>query len=128
MRSKKKMIIALGSNYNQLQCMDLAVKMLAAIFNYDVVYSKSAWTTPIGIESDMFLNRILVTNTSHKYAQICKALKDVEHRISKVDRQVGKNIVPIDIDILQYGDEKYHVNDWERSYIEELLADIETQK
>ena len=30
-------------------------------------------------------------------------------------------IVPIDLDLLLYDDERFHLQDWERSYIKDLL-------
>lgn len=123
MTEKKKLILLLGSNFNQESCISEAMSKLEDMFNHDVIFSRQLWTNPIEIESDMFLNCIAFTQTAHKLEQVKRAVKNLEHICGNTKRARNRNIIKMDIDILQYDNQILHERDWTREYVKELLKD-----
>lgn len=123
MHELKEIILALGSNTDQESNLALAKELLKNMFD-DVKFTRYLWTSPIDIDSDRFLNCLAMAHTRHGYSQVHRALKQLERQIgnSKVNR--SKGIVKIDVDVLQYDDIKYHLQDWSRDYVQELLKEI----
>ena len=103
MDDSKQIILALGSNSEQTIGMGKAKTLLMALLG-DVRFSKTIWTSPIGI-----LNA---------------ALKKIEHLCGDTSSNRKENVIKMDIDILQYGTEIRHEKDWSRPYIIELLNEL----
>lgn len=93
------------------------------MFGSDIVFSRSVWTAPIGIDSDNFLNCLVFTHTTHKLEYIIKAMKHIERLCGNRKRARSNNIVKMDIDVLRYDEIILHENDWSRNYIKELMKD-----
>lgn len=123
MTDKKKLILSLGSNFDQANCMSTAQMKLRDMFGSDIVFSKSLWTAPINIESDKFLNCLVFTHTAHKLEYINKAMKHIERLCGNRKRARSNNIVKMDIDILKYDELVLHENDWSRPYVTELMKE-----
>lgn len=119
-----KLILSLGSNTGQKENMENAESLLRTLFK-QIRFSDSKWTEPVGIESDLFLNKIAVVYTAHGLQQICKALRNIERKCGRSRSLHKSNVVPMDIDVLQFGDAKMHAEDWERGYIRELIQQME---
>ncbi len=119
------LIIALGSNFCQKESMARAKDMLRPLFGGNISFTKEMWTQPIGIVSDKFLNCLAVTHTSLGHARIEEALKKVETECGNTSQDRANNIVKMDIDILLLGAVKYHLKDWQRGYVKELLTEFE---
>ena len=101
--------MALGSNHNPLQNISHAEVILKQLFP-DITFSKRLWTNPIGMTSPQFLNTLAICSTK-------ESLKDTLS-------QRKEKIVAMDIDILKYGSQKLHENDWNRPYIQQLLKEM----
>jgi len=123
MIEKKSLILSIGSNYEQEQCFLIAKSKLRDMFGSDIVFSRSVWTAPIGIDSDNFLNCLVFTHTTHKLEYIIKAMKHIERLCGNRKRARSNNIVKMDIDVLRYDEIILHENDWSRNYIKELMKD-----
>ncbi|MGN1375616.1 MAG: 2-amino-4-hydroxy-6-hydroxymethyldihydropteridine diphosphokinase [Prevotella sp.] len=121
---KKRLIIAIGSNYEQEINMNKASTMLKMLFSGNICFTKNIWTDPIGIKSDRFLNCIAMTYSCLTPEEICDKLKTIESSCGSNEKERRQNIVRMDIDILMYGTEKYHTKDWERLYIKELIKEL----
>ncbi len=121
MGKRQKLILALGSNENQESNMQLAQHKLERLLNGEVVFSETMWTDPLGIESDRFLNCLAVGYTHHGVDQLYRALKQVERSIGSLRAERKRGVVKIDIDILLFGDQRYHASDWKRDYVSRLL-------
>ncbi len=123
MTEKKELILSLGSNADQEECMSAACTKLHEMFGDDIVFSQQMWTNPIGIDSDKFLNCLVFTHTSHKLEYINKAMKHIERLCGNRKRARANNIIKMDIDILKYGEQILHNNDWSRAYIITMMKD-----
>lgn len=121
---KKRLIIAIGSNYEQESNVRKASNMLRELFSDEISFTKQIWTESIGILSDRFLNCIATTYSDCSFEELQEKLKNIETLCGNNEEERQHNIVRMDIDILKLGDDKYHVNDWERPYIKELIKDI----
>ena len=100
MGKKQKVILSLGANENQESNMQLAQYKLERLLSNQVIFSEMMWTTPIGIDSDRFLNCLAVAHTHHSFTQLHRALKQIERSL---------------------GDSRYHIDDWQRNYVRRLL-------
>ena len=118
-----RLIIALGANIDADANIDLAKIHLGKLFP-GITFSTVISTEPIGIESDDFLNCIAVGSCVHNYTQVNRALRHIEKTMGSGKGEHGKGIVRIDLDILYFDEKKYHEEDWKRSYIRRLLAEM----
>lgn len=116
-------IIALGSNTMQEENIALAKDRLLTLLGDDLMFSDDLRTMPIGIDSDVFINGICTGSTHMSLEELTAALKDIERSMG---RKKG-NEVTIDLDVLQYDNEKLRPGDWERDYVGQLLFEMEDQ-
>lgn len=128
MGEKKELILSLGSNCNQQECMSAACTKLRQMFGNDIVFSQLMWTNPIGIESEKFLNCLVFTHTSHKLEYVNKAMKHIERACGNRKRARTNNIIKMDIDILKYGEQTLHQDDWNRKYVITMMKDCPFEK
>ena len=112
-------IIALGSNINQEENIAKATKMLSDILHTSR-WSRMVWTVPIGIISENFLNQLVDGYTELSCPDLINELKRIEKLCGR-----KKGIVTIDADIMLYDDQQFHLSDWDREYIKELMCEIE---
>lgn len=124
-------IIALGSNARQAEAnFGKALEAMCRDGNVTVVKStQRVWTKPVacdGIVADchQFLNCLIAIDTTLDYAMLNGKLKEVEAECgaTKADKWQGR--VAIDLDILSFGDERYHLDDWNRQYIQALIQEL----
>lgn len=119
-----KIVLALGTNVDQVQNMEKAKAMLCAAFG-DMRFSSAMWTEPIGLEgSDRFLNMVAEGECSMEMEAAQNVLKQIEWRCGRRKDDAKSVEVAMDIDLLLYGDKKCHVADWERDYIQTLLKEL----
>jgi 7,8-dihydro-6-hydroxymethylpterin-pyrophosphokinase (HPPK) len=121
MGKKQKVILSLGANENQESNMQLAQYKLERLLSNQVIFSETMWTTPIGIDSDRFLNCLAVAHTHHSFTQLHRALKQIERSLGSLRAERKRGVVKMDIDILLFGDSRYHTDDWQRNYVRRLL-------
>ncbi len=122
---ESKIIIALGSNFEQQKNVEEARRRLCALFP-DIVFSRFLWTNPIGIKSDRFVNALAFAHTVLSQRLIEQELKEIERRCGRCAEEKAKGIIRLDLDLMQYGMEKLHQEDWKRGYVLELLEDMDT--
>lgn len=127
-KRNERLIISIGSNFNQRENIDFAKKQLAAILAGEVAFSEEIWTEPVGIVSDKFINCLCVSTTSHTLMQTRNAFKRIEKTCGRTRKNDKLNRIPLDIDILMYGGEQYHTDDWNRPYIKRLMDDFDEEK
>ena len=82
------------------------------------------WGTPPTQEGNgkMYLNQLAEGTTMLGMDKLNEKLKEVEQSLDR--KHDGSGIVTIDIDLLQYDDERYHLRDWERDYVKNLLPEL----
>lgn len=108
-------LIALGSNYQQSAHIQWASARLRGILS-DVTMSRILWTPDIHGRGQWYMNRLLQGKTSLSPTQLNSLLKQVEQETGRMNQHVT-----IDLDLIQYNDDRYHLADWERPYIRQLL-------
>lgn len=121
MGNNVKILISIGSNYEQESHVKKAKEMLLGKFP-GVVFSPGLWTKPIGMESDDFLNLLAVANTQLTLGEVETILKEIENECDRKVFDKAKGIVKIDLDILMYDRLRLHEHDWQRIYIKKLLG------
>lgn len=116
-------ILALGSNVNQEQNINRAMKYLRHTFK-DIRFSEMLWNPAIGILSDDFLNVVAVATTHHPLSTVNASLKYIEQQCGRSSNSKEQNLIPLDIDLLLYDNVRFHLSDWERGYIKLLMKQI----
>lgn len=124
MTEQHRVVIAIGSNTNHEENMIKAKKLLSALLA--ISYTSEIWTTPIGVNSDKFLNCLGVAETKHGVKQLERAFKQIERRCGDAKSKRNRGTIVMDIDILQYDEEKLHKTDWTRDYVQKLIKEIES--
>lgn len=125
-------IISIGTNVEPNINMFMAKQRIERMFR-SVQYSSEIWTEAVDLPgADKFLNCLAYVRTAHGLKQVHQALKQVERKCGVSQAMKNAGMVKLDIDILQYGDERFHEEDWKRSYVkylmEELKGRIATEK
>ena len=128
MTKQNYIIISIGSNYHQKENISFAKKKLTGMLGEQTSFTRDMWTEPVGIQSEKFINCICISSTKHTLLQLTKAFKQLERKCERSKKNDLINKIPLDIDILLYGDQRYHEKDWERQYIQELLNDFFDKK
>ncbi len=120
----QRVILSLAANRYQKSNLAKARLCLGELLS-DVRYTSELWTEPMSCpRSELYLNQLAEGNTELTLDQLNQKLKEIENSFGRttLKRQLG--IVPIDIDILQYGDMRLHENDWQRPYITMLIGEL----
>lgn len=120
-----KVLLCLASNSQQEQNMEAARNLLSGLLA-DLHYTTEHWTDPVtshGNRSAMrYLNQLATGITNLEAEDLNLRLKEIEQRLGRKHDKSG--IVTIDIDLLQYDDTRYHLRDWERDYVKDLLVEL----
>ena len=114
-------IISLAANCNQEENLAEARRRLSQIL-FSTTYTEAIWTEPFKHpDSPLYLNQLVYAKTSRTAEELESELKTIERDMGRTpaDRQQG--IVCIDLDLMQHDDTRYHLRDWERPYIQQLL-------
>ena len=121
--SNIKIIFSIGSNIEQRKNIDEAKRLLKEYVPC-IKYSTSLWTDPINIISGQFLNCLGITETTLAVDDILNILKRIENACESSHEDHKSGHVKVDIDLLLYGNTKYHIDDWNRPYIHILYNEI----
>jgi 2-amino-4-hydroxy-6-hydroxymethyldihydropteridine diphosphokinase len=113
-------IIALGSNWQQAAHIEWATQRLTGLL--DVLrLSRKLWTEDIHGTGIFYMNRLAAGTTTLTANELTTALKAIE-----TEARRSPEHITIDLDLMQYGDNRYHFRDWPRPYIQKLLPDIQS--
>jgi 2-amino-4-hydroxy-6-hydroxymethyldihydropteridine diphosphokinase len=130
----------LGSNYEQANNLSEARECLSRLFA-DIRYSSELWTEPIGNKKKpvcpegqtgedvyyaLYLNQLAEATTSLSPEEINLQLKAIESALGRTPVLRQRGIVPIDLDLLLYDDQRFHERDWQRPYVTRLLHEVTT--
>ena len=115
---KHAVIIALGSNERQAVHIRWATERLSCLLD-DVHYSRILWTADVKGSGKWYMNRLVAGTTELPKEALEQWLKKTEAETGRT-----KEKVTIDLDILQYDDQRYHEKDWERKYVVDIINDI----
>jgi 2-amino-4-hydroxy-6-hydroxymethyldihydropteridine diphosphokinase len=127
-----EVIISLASNENQEDNLTKAREQLTQLLT-ELHFTSAIWTEPvytehgtwtIGHPSKKYLNQLCKGRTTFGEGLLCEVLKETEKRIGRTRNEDG--IVAIDLDLLQFDGQKHHLRDWGRSYVKDLLKQVES--
>ena len=135
-----KVLLCLASNSQQKQNMEAARSLLSGLLA-DLHYTTEHWTEPVTSHGDrhavrpsqqatsqracphvLYLNQLATGVTDMEAADLNLRLKEIEQQLGRKHDKSG--IVTIDIDLLQHDDTRYHLRDWERDYVKDLLVEL----
>ena len=117
-----EVIISLGSNENQEENLTKAREQLTQLMT-EVHFTSTIWTEPINSSrKEPYLNQLCKGTTAFSEGLLCEVLKETERRLGRIHNEDG--VVAIDLDLLQYDDQKYHLRDWSRNYVKKLLNEL----
>lgn len=126
-----KVILSFGSNTpDGNDNFDRAIEELSAHEGIQMAQStRRVLTEPVasqGITSDSpkFLNCLVKLSTSVGYDELNQILKEVELKLGSCKADKRHGLVRMDIDILSYGNGRYHLDDWNRKYVQSLIKEL----
>ncbi len=112
-----RVVICLGSNWNQEQNIERAEKMLRAHFVF-IRFAPAVYTDPVNcVGHSKFLNQVVIVKSENSADQIIRMLKKMEISIGRTPEDKSKGRVPIDIDLLRWNDQVLKPEDFERPYV-----------
>ena len=117
-------ILALGTNIKQERNMKQVRRLLVGTWP-DMKFTTPKWTQPIGMASDLFYNCLAYTKVEESLEELTEKVKNMEQICGDTRAERSLNRIQMDIDILLYGDNKLHIDDWQRDYIQELMNEID---
>ena len=114
-------VIALASNQNQEQHLQEAQQRLDRLLRVNR-FTEAIWTNPVRASRPCrYLNQLLYAETELSCEQLQQTLKSIEVEMGRTQEDRNQGIVRIDLDLMRYDDQRYHLPDWERDYIKQLL-------
>ena len=132
-----RVMLCLASNCQQEQYMAAARERLATLMG-DPRFTSEHWTEPVATHGDrnavqtdsaqrssphvLYLNQLATGTTALGVEALNQRLKEIERELDR--KHDGSGIVTIDIDLLEYDGEHYHLRDWERDYVKDLLIEL----
>ncbi len=115
-------IISLASNYNQEKALAAAREQLTQLLT-EVHFTSAIWTEPIGsIRKESYLNQLCKGTTALGCGLLGEVLKETERRLGRTHNEDG--IVVLDLDLLEYDGERFHLRDWDRNYVKDLINQL----
>jgi len=88
-----------------------------------VHFTSAIWTEPVNsIRKEPYLNQLCQGTTAFGEGLLCEVLKETEKRIGRTRNEDG--IVAIDLDLLQYNNQRHHLRDWDRNYVKNLVGEL----
>ena len=120
-------LISLASNNEQEKNLSEARKALTQVL-ISPDYTPAIWTEPYGKkEGALYLNQLVSAQTDLDYDELNGRLKDIEKTQGRDDEARHQGLVPIDLDLLLYDRQQFHLRDWQRPYIQQLLPELSNQ-
>lgn len=111
-------IISLGSNHRQAAHIQWASQWLQTMLT-DTTCSRLLWTTDIKGSGIVYMNRLIKGTTDLSADSLNALLKAAEQRCGRQGSRVS-----VDLDLMQYDQQRLHLRDWPRPYIQQLINDI----
>ena len=113
-----KVLIAIGSNHRQPVHIQWAAGRFKTLLN-GLRSSRVIWTKDIHGTGKLYMNQLITGKTELSIEELSLQLKEIEAEVHRT-----KELVTIDLDLMQYDNMRYHLSDWPRPYIQQLLNDI----
>ena len=121
-KKEHHIIISLASNEDQEAHLAAAGEQLTQLLT-EAHFTSAIWTEPVNTSRQVpYLNQLCTGTTALGVNLLGEVLKETERRLGRIYNEDG--IVAIDLDLLQYDDQKYHLRDWSRDYVKNLLNEL----
>ncbi len=121
---EKICFISLGSNTDGEKNLEKARKELTRYFP-DIRYDEACRTYPINLHNpSLFVNQIALFHTFYSLYEVKCVLKDIEHSCAEIPKDKANEIIRIDIDLLQFGQEILKPEDMKRPYVRSGLRHL----
>ncbi len=118
-------LLTIGSNTFAKTNIDKAKRMLKFIFP-DIMFSEPILTEPEEERySYLFRNILAVVDTDMRPDEVINKIKQTERAVGRTPRDKYLGKVVIDIDLVKYGNEILRPQDYEREYVQRLLATMD---
>lgn len=119
-----RVVLSLGTNTNYAN-IQIAEERLNSLFSA-VRVSRMVVSPAVNSPGEIpdFANAVMVGETSVAYEDFRDSVKAIECELGR-RRESEYGRVEIDIDILEYGEKTYKVNDWDRPYNVLLLKELD---
>ena len=118
-------ILSLAANRYQKSNLAKARQRLGEVLT-NIHYTTEQWTEPLSTKRrDPYLNQLAEGQTELGLEELNRRLKQIENDFGRTPEKRQRGIVPIDLDILQYGDQRHHERDWQRPYVADLLGQLQ---
>ena len=114
-------LMALGSNHATADALIGKALQLMSSYITDLCTTETLTTEPIGISSGPFRNCLVTGHTVLDADQLVASLKKTERDCGDRRSLRRKNIILMDIDLLLHDTARYHLQDWSKGYIQQLL-------
>ena len=120
-----KVILSLAANRYQKSNLARARQCLGEVLS-DISYTSEQWTNPMGgTRRELYLNQLATGYTTLAMEELIQRFKAIECDFGRTPQKRQLGIVPLDIDILQYGEKRLHERDWDRPYITSLMQELQ---
>ena len=117
-----QILISLASNDQQEKHLAAAREQLTQLLT-EARFTPAIWTEPYGnVQSKKYLNQLCEGTTALGEGLLCEVLKELEKRLGRTKNEDG--IVAIDLDLMEYDGQRYHLRDWDRNYVKDLLKEL----
>lgn len=121
-QKQHQVIICLSSNIDQKRHLEAARQQLSLLLS-EIHFTSEHFTEPIhSLRKEPYLNQLCRGTTAFGANLMNEVLKEIEKRLGRTHNEDG--IVTIDLDLLQYDDQRFHLRDWERNYVKDLLNEL----
>ena len=118
-------ILSLAANRYQKSNLAKARQCLGELLT-DLRYTDEQWTEPLSAKRrDLYLNQLAEGQTALTLEELNRRLKQIETDFGRTPEKRQRGIVPIDLDILLYDDQRLHERDWQRPYVADLLQQLQ---
>lgn len=126
--TSKLFIISLGSNLGYSEAEDNLLKaefFLRSLLGPEIQFSSHYQTDGVGSGfGKKYLNSVCIGYTDLTFLQIKSELKQFELDCGRSLETRNRGIVPIDLDLLQLGDEVYKQKDLKKDFVTRGLKEI----
>lgn len=123
-----KAIIAIGTNLNQRDNALSVREYLGGMFGSNIVFTQFMKTEPVDGGDGYYINALAEIHTNMSYEDLKQWFKDLEQTCGRNQEDSGDGYIPVDIDILQYGDKRFKEEDWSRDYVKALWKELRQKR
>ena len=123
-----RIILSLGSNYNEQENMEYAVEQLKRLF-LSIRFSESYYTDPVGSSYSVgkYLNQVAIAYTGYSVDEIKPMLKEIEAAAGRSPQLKAEGKIPLDVDLVKWSDQVLKPADLQQDYVLRGLSDLQEE-